>query len=63
MAAGCTNASAFARDLGVAPNTIYRIEKGEMQPSVDTLAAWAKRCGKSADELLGIVDAPSNEAA
>lgn len=54
IAAGLGNASGFARLVGLQPNTIYRIEKGKVVPSVATLAAWARACSVSSDSLLGI---------
>lgn len=54
LAAGCTNASAFARDIGVQPNTIYRLERDAWLPPADVLKRWAERCGVSADSLLGV---------
>lgn len=52
--AGHKNASAFARAVGVQPNTVYRIEAAEVVPSVATLAEWSRVCGVSADRLLGL---------
>lgn len=54
LAANHDVASAFARLIGVEPNTVYRLESGRLQPSIETLAAWATVCGVSADSLLGL---------
>lgn len=54
LAAGVPNASEFARQIGVTPNTVYRWEDGSMVPTADALKAWAVRCGVTADSLLGI---------
>lgn len=46
------NKSAFARDLELAPNTVYRMEAGEMAPGTSVLLRWAKRCGVGLDAML-----------
>jgi transcriptional regulator with XRE-family HTH domain len=50
--AGYDNAAVFADSLRVRPNTVYRIERGEQSPSVETLARWAELCGVTTDSLL-----------
>lgn len=50
--AGHENASAFARAMRLAPNTVYRIEAGEICPGADTLMAWASACHVSLDEMV-----------
>jgi transcriptional regulator with XRE-family HTH domain len=55
--AGYENASAFADALGVRANTVYRIERADIRPSVATLARWAEVCGVTSDSLLGIAPA------
>jgi transcriptional regulator with XRE-family HTH domain len=50
----CASAQKFAERLGVALNTVYRIERGDVSPTVETLRKWAEVCGVSADELLGM---------
>lgn len=52
--AGYTNASAFARAINVTANTVYRVEKGDLKPSIETLAEWARVCGVTTDSLLGV---------
>lgn len=54
LAAGYPNASEFGRHVGLAPNTIYRLEKDDEQPSIATLSKWARGCGVSTDSLLGL---------
>lgn len=54
LAAGFQNASAFGRHVELAPNTIYRLEKGDEQPSIETLSKWARGCGVTSDSLLGL---------
>lgn len=51
-AAGLTNASAFARDIGVVPNTVYRWEKGELAPDIWSLESIASACRVTTDWLL-----------
>jgi transcriptional regulator with XRE-family HTH domain len=53
----------FAQKLGVALNTVYRIERGEVVPSIETLSAWAQACGVTSDWLLGIDDSSTPAAA
>lgn len=50
--AGHENASAFARKLCVAPNTVYRIEGGAVAPGAELLEAWARECRVSHDDLV-----------
>jgi transcriptional regulator with XRE-family HTH domain len=52
----CTSAQKFAEAVGVALNTVYRIERGDVAPTVQTLRKWAEVCGVSADELLGMAE-------
>jgi len=54
LAVGVENASAFARSIGVTPNTVYRYESGEIRPSIEHLAAWARECRTTTDALLGL---------
>lgn len=51
-AAGHTNASEFARLIGVAPNSVYRYERGDQKPSVDVARAWSRETSVSLDWLL-----------
>jgi len=44
---------ALAAAAGVAPMTVSRYERGEMEPGALTLGAIATACGISADWLLG----------
>lgn len=52
IAAGYENAAAFARDVGVQANTIYRWESGLIVPDIFRLEAIARVCRVSADWLL-----------
>lgn len=52
MGAGHENASAFARAMSLAPNTVYRIEAGKICPGADTLMAWALACHVSLDTMV-----------
>lgn len=54
LRAGYPTAAAFADVLRVRANTVYRIERGAQEPSLDTLARWAQVCGCTADSLLGL---------
>lgn len=54
LAAGRLNAAAFAREVGLTPNSVYRLERGELTPRIETLAAWARLCAVSTDALLGL---------
>lgn len=47
-------AQKFAEKVGVALNTVYRIERGDVAPTLQTLRKWAEVCGVSTDELLGM---------
>lgn len=48
--------SELARRIGVHRNTVMRAEKGEHDLAAQTLAAWARECAVSADDLLGLDD-------
>lgn len=50
------SAVTFADAIDIAPNTVYRIESGRMQPSVETLRKWARECGVTTDSLLAGLD-------
>jgi transcriptional regulator with XRE-family HTH domain len=50
--AGYSNASAFARRVGVDRNTLQRWEKGENAPDALNLAAIVATCNVSADWIL-----------
>lgn len=50
--AGHLNASEFARKVGVAPNSVYRYERGDQSPSVQIAAKWAQLTGVSLDWLV-----------
>lgn len=52
LRAGHGNASAFARLIEISPNTVYRIERGDIGVSVETLASWARACGTTMDALM-----------
>ena len=49
---GHTNASEFARLLGVAPNSVYRYERGDQSPSLGVAGRWADLTGVSLDWLV-----------
>jgi transcriptional regulator with XRE-family HTH domain len=53
IAAGFPRITGFARELAVEQPTVYRIEKGQTYPSVQTLERWADVCECSVDDLLG----------
>lgn len=61
--AGFSNASAFGREIGVTPTTVYRLESGTVVPSIETLREWARVTGCTTDYLLGLSDEPTSEAA
>lgn len=50
------SAVTFAHAIGIAPNTVYRIENDRMQPSIETLHKWARECGVTTDSLLDGLD-------
>ena len=50
--AGHANASEFARQVGVAPNSVYRYERGDQSPSVHIAAKWAELTGVTTDWLI-----------
>lgn len=52
-ASGIPSRPKFAREIGVSLNTVYRLERGEVSPSLETLRAWARVCGVTTDYLLG----------
>lgn len=54
------SAQKFAEAVGVALNTVYRIERGDVAPTIQTLRKWAEVCGVSADELLGMAATPAS---
>ncbi len=61
--AGHANASEFARLLGVAPNSVYRYERGEQQPSLDVVSRWAELTATTLDWLgRGVGDPPAAPA-
>jgi transcriptional regulator with XRE-family HTH domain len=55
----------LARECGIDPTTLWRLEKGRTLPAADTLVKIAKRLGHSFDELTGSDrdDAPDPETA
>lgn len=59
IAAGHENASAFAKLVNLTPNSVYRLERGDLHPSAETLVRWADACGVSVD---AIADAASHVA-
>lgn len=42
----------LAGDLGIHTNTLLRLEKGEYNPKINTLAKIAKHFGMSVDDLF-----------
>lgn len=52
VAAGHDNVIAFAVQIGIHPNTVYRIENGKMNPQLATLRKWAEACRVSIGSLL-----------
>lgn len=46
------NASEFAREIGMAPNSVYRLEAGKMEPKVPTLERISRVCRVSMDWLV-----------
>lgn len=57
--AGFSNASEFARRIGVQPITVYRAESGDHTPRLDIAGRWAAETGVSLDWLVtGEGDAP-----
>lgn len=63
-ASGHANASRFARLVGVAPNSVYRYERGEQSPSLAIAGRWADVTGVSLDWIVrgegrGPVDPPA----
>lgn len=60
LTAGHENASAFAKLVDLTPNSVYRLERGELTPSAQTLVRWADACGVTVDALA---DAASHEPA
>lgn len=60
-AAGFDNASEFARRIEVAPNSVYRYERGDQSPSLAIAGRWASETGVSLDWLVkGEGDGPSD---
>lgn len=53
QAAGFKSQQEFADRIGVARNSVTRIETNAMRPSVETLELWADACKVSVDSLLG----------
>jgi len=53
------NASAFARAIGVAPNTVYRWESGEIVPDVWRLESISRVCRVTMDYIVRGEAAPS----
>lgn len=51
IASAQDNASAFAREIGVQPNSVYRYERGEQTPSVPVLAKIAAATGRTMEWL------------
>lgn len=62
LSAGHENASAFAKLVDLTPNSIYRLERGELSPSAQTLIRWADACKVSVDTLADAA-APHHEDA
>lgn len=52
-------ASELARIIGVTPNTVYRMRRGAMAPSVFTLASIARLTGQPMEWFVGGFIAPS----
>lgn len=46
--------SELSRHAGMTPAAIWQIEKGERQPSADTIIRLCRALGVSADWLLGL---------
>lgn len=61
LAAGYENAAAFAKRVGVTPNTLYRWESGKIVPDIWSLAAIAEVAEVSADWLLFARERPHAE--
>lgn len=61
-AVGITNASEFARRIGVAPNSIYRYEGGVQLPSSEVLLHIARVTGRSMEWLMRGRSEPATEA-
>lgn len=53
-ARGSRTQAAVASDAEMAPNTLARIERGELEPGAWAMARLAVAIGVSADRLLGI---------
>ena len=49
---GITNASEFARQIGVAPNTVYRYERGDQLPGAEALVRISEVTGRSIGWLM-----------
>lgn len=62
LAAGYENASAFARRVGVVPNTLYRWESGDLTPDVARLAAVSRLTKVSLDWLVRGVETTTHAA-
>lgn len=52
-----TNASAFARHVGVNKSTVGRIEKGEVRPTLETIELWVLACGSKLSAFFLHVEA------
>lgn len=59
-AIGTANASLFADQLGVRPNTVYRWERGELVPSIFTLYRIAQLAGVTMEWLVGGTETPAD---
>jgi transcriptional regulator with XRE-family HTH domain len=55
-ACGLSNASAFGREVGVKPDTVYRWERGELVPSIFTLHSVASVTGVTMEWLVSGVE-------
>lgn len=52
-------ASELARILGVTPNTVYRLRRGAMAPSIFTLASIARLTGHTMESLMSDFSPPT----
>lgn len=60
--AGITNASEFARAIGVQPNSVYRYERGEQLISSEILTRVAMVTGRSMEWLMAESSEPTGLA-
>ncbi len=58
---GAMTQSEFAEKLGISRPTVGLYESGARIPDAEVLGIIARKCGVSADYLLGLTDIPSND--